>query len=34
MLYARSRAARAYERLAVEVIQRVGRSRKRKSTRR
>src|SRR5262245_20428150 len=34
MLYARSRAARAYERLTLEVIQRVGRGGKRKSKQR
>jgi len=34
LLYARSRAARAYEKLALEVIQRVERGRKRKSARR
>ena len=34
LLYARSRAARAYEKLAIEVIQRVERGRRRKSVRR
>jgi len=34
LLYARSRAARAYERLAIEVIQRVERGSRRKSARR
>jgi chromosome partitioning protein len=34
MLYARSRAARAYQRLTLEVVQRVERSRKRASARR
>jgi chromosome partitioning protein len=34
MLYARSRAARAYERLATEVVQRVDRARRRTSPRR
>jgi chromosome partitioning protein len=34
MLYARSRAARAYERLTIEVVQRTERGRKRKAARR